>query len=432
MNSGSGQSFPAPTPSKGQFPVLIAVCVGLIVFGTTPIFFSCPSAPTIDFFAASPGWQMFGRVFLSLLIVGALILTGRLDPERGAAKVMRCGGFVLLAALLTELHFFTVDTGNHLNWQIDQYNGIFLHNYQPPDQYRFLPQGILWWMILGNGDFIFSLLCYRFLFTFLVCQCAYTLARLFLSSRDSLMVVLLYAVFYPLSTRYYYGNMLDPMSHAVMLAALVCCQRRLFWPMFWLFVLGMFIKETMLLIAPCYYLMNLQSFRLQDSRVLGRLALLLAAGAAVFLACRLPFHFHYDFYSVNRQYGLMVRSNFGLPGGPAESTVSIFERFMHPVLFLFLWLPLIVWQRKLLTPSLFWTALYLTAAFLSQQPLFQLELRIQKLRPGADLPADLHLHHRESSARSPPAGRRIVQSRKVGRAVPCPPLVQTPNPARTE
>ena len=363
MNLGNSQSFSTGTASKIQIPVTIAACIGLIVFGSSPIVFGCTSAPTLSFFVEHPGWQVLGRAFLSLIVVAAVIIIARLDPERGAANVMRHCGFVLLAIMLTELHFYMVDTGDHLNWQIDQYNGIFAHTYQPPDQYRFLPQGTLWWMILCNGDFIFSLLCYRFFFTFLVCQCAYRLARSFLAPRDAILVVLVYAVFYPLSARYYFGNMLDPLSHAVMLAALVCCHRRQFWPLYWLFVLGMFVKETMLLIAPCYYLMNLESFRLRDRRVLLRLALLAVSGAGVFLACRLPFHFHYDFYSVNRQYGLMVRSNFGLPGGPAESTVSIFQRLIHPVLFLFMWLPLIVWQRKLLPAAWFWTALYLVATF---------------------------------------------------------------------
>jgi hypothetical protein len=306
---------------------------------------------------------MLGRVFLSVLIVAAVIVTGRLDGERGVAKVMRYCGFVLLAVLLTELHFHVVDRGPQLIWQIDQYNGIFQHTYQPPDQYRFLPQGTLWWMILGNGDFVFSMLCYRFFFTFLVCQCAYTLARSFLAPRDSLMVVLVYTLFYPLSTRYYYGNMLDPMSHTVILAALIYCQRRQFWPMFWLFVLGMFIKETMLLIVPCYYLMNSETFRLRDFDILWRLALLVIAGLGVFLACRMPFHFNYDFNTLNGTSEWMVYANLGLAGSQAQSEFSVFQRYLHPLLFIFVWLPLIVWQRKMLPRSLFRTALYLAAAF---------------------------------------------------------------------
>ena len=362
MNRTRSKPSLAGMASKRSFPVCIAACIGLMVLGASPIVGSWRPMPTQDFFNGSPGWQMLGRVLLLAIIAGAVSVISRLDAERGRAKVIRYCGFVLLAALLTDFHYYAVDL-NCLNWQIEQYNSILQHNCQPPDQYRFLPQGTLWWMVLGNGDFLFSYLCYRFLFTFLVCQCAYTLARLFVSPRDAVIVVLFYAAFFPLSVRYYYGNLLDPMSHAVMLTALICCHRQQFWPMFWLFVLGTCIKETMLVIAPCYYLMNPESFRLRDPRVLLRLALLAVAGAGVFLACRLPFHFHYDLQSLNRTCALMVRSNLGLPGGLIFSGVSVFQRLLHPVLFLFMWLPLIVWQRKLLPPAPFRTALYLAAAF---------------------------------------------------------------------
>jgi len=358
----SSPSSLANTTSKGRFPVCIVACMGLIVLGASPIVFSWHPAPTYVFFHEHPGWQMAGRVLLTVVIAGALLMTSRLDPEQGAGKAIRYCGFVLLAALLTDLHFHTVDI-HKIPWQIDKYNQILLHTCTPPDQYRFLPQGTLWWMALGNGDFLFSYLSYRFLFTFLVCRFGYTFARLFLAPRDAVIVVLLYAAFYPLSTRYYNGNLLDPMSHAVMLAAFTCCQRRQFRQVFWLFVLGMFIKETMLLIVPCYYLMNSETFRLRDFGTLWRLALLAVAGLGVFLACRIPFHFNYDFNTLNGTNELMVYSNLGLARGQAQSVVSVFQRYLHPMLFIFMWLPLIVWRRKMLPHSLFWTALYLAAAF---------------------------------------------------------------------
>jgi hypothetical protein len=362
MNPLSQQSPPAGTTVKRQFPVCIVACIGLIVFGASPIVFSWSPAPTFNFFSGHPGWQMLGRVLLAVVIIGVVLMIGRLDPEPGTAKVIRYCGFVLLAALLTDLHFNTVDIF-HLDWQTKQYNDILLHNYQPPDQYRFLPQGVLWWMSLCNGGFVLSYLAYRFVFTFLVCQAIYMFARLYLAPRDAVIVVLFYAAFYPLSTRYYFGNLLDPMSHAVMLAALTCCQRRQFRELFWLFVLGMFIKETMLLIIPCYYLMNIGTYHWRDSRVLWRLALLVVAGLGVFLACRIPFHFNYDFKTLNRTNELMVYSNLGFTRGHAPSTAPVFQRYLHPVLFIFMWLPLIVWRRKLLPTALFWTALYLAAAF---------------------------------------------------------------------
>ena len=345
-----------------RFPWLITACAGLIVLGVIPILFSCNPLPTIIFFSDHPASRMAGRAILVLLVFLIIAGIARIDSAPRPEKIRRYGGFILLAGFLTGYHYFAVDLA-HLGWQIEQYNRVLRHTYVAPDQYRFLPQGILWWMLLGNADFVFALLAYRFLFTFLLCQAIFQFARLYLAPRESVFIVLLYAVFYPLSTRYYYGNMLDPMSHAVMLAALTCCQRQQFPQFFWLIVLGMFIKETMLLIIPCYYLMNRETMWWRDARVLARLALVVLVAAAVFLACRIPFHFDYNFETLNRTSELMIYSNLGLSGAKHWSSVSVFERYLHPILFIFVWLPLIIWRRKLLPAPLFRTALYLAAAF---------------------------------------------------------------------
>jgi hypothetical protein len=348
---------------------VIAACIGLIVLGASPIVLSWQPFPTLAFFNQYPGWRQAGRVFLAAVVAGAIFLIGRLDPEKGVAKTMRYCGFVLLASLLTDLHFHTVDMAN-LDWQIGQYNDILHHKFIPPHQYRFLPQGTLWWMILCNGDFVFSYIAYRFLFTFLVCQAIYSFARQYLAPRDAVIVVLGYGAFYPLSTRYYNGNLLDPMSHAVMLAALTCRGRQQFWVLFCLFVLGMCIKETMLVIAPCYYLMNLETFRSRDYPAMVRVALLGAVGCAVFLACRLPFYFGYDLRSLNGTPELMIYSNLGIGSGHIPHPASVFQRYLHPVLFIFMLLPFIVWRRRLLPLSLFWTTLYLAAVIYITNLLF--------------------------------------------------------------
>jgi len=364
MNQAGSRSSVVNTTSKGQFPVSIAVCIALILLGASPIAFSWPPEPTAVFFREFPGWQTAGFFSLHIVIAGIVLLMGRLDPEPGTGKIVRYCGFVLLAALLTDLHYFTVDIStSKMHWQFERYNNILLHRDQPPDQYRFLPQGVLWWIILCNGDFDYSYFVYRLFFTFLVCQAIYGFARSYLAPRDAIIVVLFYAAFYPLSTRYYNGNLLDPMSHAAILVALTFCQRRQFGQFFWMFVLGMFIKETMLLTIPCYYLMNCDTFRPRDLRVVWHLALLAVAGIVVFLACRIPFHFHCDFQSLNRTHGLMISSNLGLRGAWVQGLVSVFQLYLHPILFIFMWLPLIVLRRKLLPRPLFWTALYLAAAF---------------------------------------------------------------------
>lgn len=337
------------------------LCVGFIVLNALPVVFRCPPLPSA-FFGENPDLQEPGCLFLTLVIAGLILIVAHLDREERPWKAVRFTGFVLFAALLTDIHAHTVDLF-HLDWQWEQYKGVLRHTYQPPDQYRFLSQGTLWWLLLSNGSFIFSYLAYRFFFTFLLCQAIYKFARLYIDPLQAMLVVLLYAAFYPLSTRYYYGNLCDPTSHAVMLIALIYCQRRKFWPVFWLLVLGTFIKETMLLIAPCWLLLDSETPPHRNYRGLLRVAALLFAGIAVFAACRLPFHFNYDFKTLNRTEELMIWSNLGLARARFGSTIPLYWRYLHPVLFLFMWLPVIVWRRKLLPPTLFRTAVYLSAAF---------------------------------------------------------------------
>ncbi len=360
---------------------IIIVSVLWIILGASPIVFSSPPLPTIFFFADYPVRQLIGKALLLLLLVAVMSFIWRCDPENSRAKAVRYCGFALLAGLLTDFHFHTVDIA-HMDWQIAQYGDILMHTCLPPDQYRFLPQGTLWWMLLTNGDFIFSYEMFRFFFTFLLCHSIYRLARLYLTPQNSILVVFLYGAFYPLSTRYYYGNLLDPMSHLVMFMAFFYCRQRKFWCFFWLFLLGVFIKETMLLLAPCYYLMNLEISGLRAEQNWQRIVLLVAAGLAGFFACRLPFHFNGDFETLNRTFECMIYANLGLSRALATSTVSVFQRYLHPLLFLFMWLPLIVWQRRRLSSSLFWTSLYLAAGLYAVNLCFGWNYESRNFMPG--------------------------------------------------
>jgi hypothetical protein len=370
------------SPERGRnFPLVPVACVVWIVLGAAPILFSCSPLPTGAFFDSHPILQLAGKALLLAILAVVTAVIWRCDPERTRAKAVRYCGFLLLAALLTDVHWHTVDLYRS-DWQHEQYNGILAHNYQPPDQYRFLSQGTLWWMALTNGTFFFSYVIYRFFFTFLLCLSIYRLARLYLEPRTSVLIVFLYGVFYPLSTRYYYGNLLDPMSHLVMLTAFYYCRQRRFWSFFWLFVLGVFIKETMLLLAPCYYLMNLETAGLRQERNWQRIILLGVVGMAVFLACRLPFHFSYDLQSLNRTKEIMVWANLGLSRALITSGTSVFQRYLHSVLFLLMWLPLIVLQRRRLPASLFWTAIYLTAGLYLSNLCFGWNYESRNFIPG--------------------------------------------------
>ena len=117
------------------------MCVGFIVLSAMPVVFGWPPMPSA-FFAEYPELQEPGRLLLTLVIGALMLLVARLDREERRWKAARLTGFVLLAALLTDVHARTVDAF-HLDWQWEQYNGVLRHTYQPPDQYRFLSQGTL-------------------------------------------------------------------------------------------------------------------------------------------------------------------------------------------------------------------------------------------------------------------------------------------------
>jgi hypothetical protein len=361
--------------------MIIIAAILLIIIGASPIVFWFPPFPSLDYSNAHPASQWLGKGLVIVVLAAVTRLVWRRDGGTTRGKVIRYCGFALVAGLLTDIHYNMVDLF-HLDWQIRQFYGILIHSYQPPDQYRFIPQGVLWWLNMVNGDFVFSYLTYRFFFTFLLCHAIYRLARLYLPAQTSVLVVFLYGAFYTLSTRYYYGNLLDPMSHLVMLTAFYYCHQRKFWCFFWLFVLGVFIKETMLLLAPCYYLMNFENTTLRKDQNWQRIVLLGVVGMTVFFACRLPFHFNYSFQSLNRTPESMVYANLGIGHPQIISTVSVFMRYLHPILFLFMWLPLIVCQRRRLPASLFWTSLYLVAGLYGTNTFFGWNYESRNFIPG--------------------------------------------------
>ncbi|MDR3457402.1 MAG: hypothetical protein P4N60_08150 [Verrucomicrobiae bacterium] len=364
-----------------KIPVIGLIAILWIVFGSAPVLFSCPPMPTLDYFGAHPLSQLLGMDVLVTLLAGVTMLALKADSGGDRAKVVRYFGFALLAGLLTDIHYDMVDRF-YVHWQINQFNDIFTHTCLPPDQYRFLSQGTLWWMTLITGDFQFSYMIFRFFFTFLLCQAIFRLARSYLPPVHAVLVVFIYGGFYTLSTRYYFGNLLDPMSHLVMLTALYYCRQRQFWTFFWLFILGVFIKETMLLLAPCYYLMNLENARLRERQNVQRMLLLGAVGLLVFFACRLPFHFNFDFKTLNRTPGSMIYANLGIGHPQINSPVSIYMRYAHPFLFLFMWLPVLIWGRRRLPASLFWTGIYLALALYVVNTLFGWNYESRNFVPG--------------------------------------------------
>lgn len=78
----------------------------------------------------------------------------------------------------------------------------------------------------------------------------------------------------------------------------------------------------------------------------------------------------------------MIYANLGFARAQMTSLVPVFERYLHPFLFLLMWLPLIVWQRRRLPASLFWTTLYFTTALYLTNLFFGWNYESRNFVPG--------------------------------------------------
>lgn len=342
--------------------VVIAGCILLIFMGALPVLFSFAPTPSLNLLLELPVLKFTGKALVLLSLLGIIFLIARLDSVQMPVKFFFYGGLLLLSFCLTYLHYYIIDFVT-LDWQVSQYVNILAGQESVPHQYRFLPQGILWWIVLFSGDFLFAYCIYRLFFTFAVCLSLYKLSRMYNSHKDSLIVVLLYAVFYPLSIRHYYGNLLDPMFHFIFILALMYCQKRKMREVFFLVTMGMFVKEAIILVLPCYYLLNIESLYSVRRKVILKLGLLVGWCLLLFLACRIPFGFCYDNKTLNGVGQFMILSNLGFPGGLAKNTTPIWMRYLHPILFIFMWIPILIFYRKFLSRSLFYTTIYLAVFF---------------------------------------------------------------------
>jgi hypothetical protein len=364
MDLSSAESTAGDRASRVYWLALIG-----LVAGSMPVVFRFSPLPTRDFFIAHAGLAVGSGIILLALMSGiAYVLYQRSTiamPERRGTFIATA----LLALALSVVHLLMRDL-QHFAWQADQYLGILAQDYPPPHLYRFLPQGIVWYTALFTGRLFPAAVVYRVFFTWTLCLALYRFARLFLNPKWSGVVLAIYAAFYPWSIRYYYGNWCDPVFHTLFLLGLRYCFERRFHHFLAALLVGMFAKETILVLGPCYALAGTRALREISWGPVARAALATAAGLALFVLIRVAFGFDFTQRAVNGAPGLMVLPNLGVLDAATREHVGVFSLYAHPIAFLFAWFPAIFALRRAIPGGLASVAIYLALAVFGTNLLF--------------------------------------------------------------
>ncbi|PTX92580.1 hypothetical protein [Opitutus sp. ER46] len=186
-------------------------------------------------------------------------------------------------AICEVIHYWVTDRGHYFGqfpdnttWQVFMHGPILdLSPGALPHSYRFLPDAFVQFFTWLTNDFAVSRIGYRLLFNALLFTALYRLARTYVVDLLAAGAVALAVAIYPITILKYAGQFVDPMSHFVMIAGVLCLVRRYeagFGPL--LFV-GLFAKESVIVLAAC---------RLFHGRSRGRAALLAGVYGVVALA----------------------------------------------------------------------------------------------------------------------------------------------------
>lgn len=188
-----------------------------------------------------------------LAVVACYSFTRTYDKREKAEALFLCVAFAFLS---TYLHRWLVDDAyppGSLNWQLSlQRSVIDLRPEVLPHSYRFLPNSIVRLFEQVTGDFSVARDSYRNLFGVLLFFSLYRFARLFLRHGGALFCLALWAVVYPVSFRYYAGQLTDPMSHLAFVLAFIFIETEQFVYLLLTVTIGCLAKETIVALVGYY------------------------------------------------------------------------------------------------------------------------------------------------------------------------------------
>jgi hypothetical protein len=309
-----------------------------------------------DFFSPfstqSLTWAL--RALVVLALVGTLAYRAFLDRADDPAAGRNMLLFAALAAGMTLVHWAEVDRDPvRAEWQARYYLGILDHSADAPHRYRPLPYGFTRLVEWLTRDWGLACVLYRWFFMTWFVWAAHRLARLVLPPGPALLTLLPLGLLYPLSVLRYFGQLTDPLSHFLLVLGLIYALEDRPWALAGALALGMLAKETAVLLVPTYFAVVLVPREREGmvARLPRALLVSCALGlvaTAAFLAARLPLGWRPGFGALNGTTGLMVGTNLGLTDEPVAVTgVPLIEHYLHPILFVGLFLPPIVlgWRR---------------------------------------------------------------------------------------
>jgi hypothetical protein len=321
--------------------ILVALGLGLIALVSLPPLVGEPLP--IDFLqpAETAGWA--GKLLIVLLMataVAAAALTTRTEDRWSAASV---AGAAILAALMTAWHWYRLDSDPFkANWQRGLYLDILNHRTVAPHLYRTLPFGFTRTLERLTGDWLFSCVAYRWFFTFWFVWGSYRFARLFYGQGLALLTMVPLVVLYPLSVQYYWGQLTDPLSHALFVFSLIWLIQDRWLLLAAALALGVMAKETVVLVVLSYFVCYLR----QGWPALIKTSVLGLACAGAFLATRLPLGWQLSNSNINGTDALMIGTNLGLGEPLYNAAAPLYENYLHPLWFVGAFVPPIAWSWR--------------------------------------------------------------------------------------
>jgi hypothetical protein len=270
----------------------------------------------------------------------------------------------VMAGLLTAWHWYGVDASVHVppDWQWDMYFDILNGRRDAPHQFRALPYGFARAIELVTGDWTFACVAYRWFFTYWFLWGSYRFARLWHPAGASLLTLVPVGLLYPMSVKYYFGQLTDPLSHALFVFAYIQAVRGRAALLGASLALGVLAKETVVLMVPAYW----ACYRRGGWRTLLKAVALGLVCVAAFLAARLPYHWSAGFKQINGTQDLMILDNLGFapPDRHYVPIAPIQDNYLHPALFVLPFVPFIAWGWRRIDPRLKALCLTLTPLLL--------------------------------------------------------------------